>query len=256
MSSYYFHFPHIMKKHSLIAFSVALAICSTAYGEAPPAASVMTRARQQAMTPRDALLRLKEGNDRFVEGRPVHRNLLEQARLTAAGQYPYAAILCCLDSRTAPEQIFDLGIGDIFCARVAGNVVNNDIVGSLEFSCKVTGAKLIAVIGHNSCGAVRGAVDRVELGKLTGLLEKIEPAVIAAEKETGGVRSSSDKILVERATAENVVLQMEAILHKSRILRSMLENGQIALVGGLQDLETGRVTLVKLKDSDNAGPKR
>jgi len=200
------------------------------------------------MTPRDALLRLKEGNDRFVEGRPVHRNLLEQARLTATGQYPYAAILCCLDSRTAPEQIFDLGIGDIFCARVAGNVVNNDIVGSLEFSCKVTGAKLIAVIGHNSCGAVRGAVDKVELGKLTGLLEKIEPAVIAAEKETGGVRSSSDKILVERATAE--------ILHRSRILRSMLENGQIALVGGLQDLETGRVTLVKLKDSDNAGRKK
>ena len=256
MSSHYFHFPHIMKKHSLIALSVAFAICSTSYGEAPPAASVMTRARQQSMTPRDALLRLKEGNDRFVEGRPVHRNLLEQARLTATGQYPYAAILCCLDSRTAPEQIFDLGIGDIFCARVAGNVVNNDIVGSLEFSCKVTGAKLIAVIGHNSCGAVRGAVDKVELGKLTGLLEKIEPAVIAAEKETGGVRSSSDKILVERATAENVVLQMEAILHRSRILRSMLENGQIALVGGLQDLETGRVTLVKLKDSDNAGRKK
>ena len=146
-----------------------------------------------------------------------------------------------MDSRTAPEQIFDQGIGDIFCARVAGNVVNNDIVGSLEFACKVTGAKLIAVVGHNSCGAVKGAVDRVELGKLTGLLEKIEPAVATAETQTGGTRSSSDHALVERATVDNV------ILHKSRILREMLDKGEIALVGGIQDLKTGRVTLVKLK---------
>jgi len=244
-----------MKKFALPLASLVLAavICPASHGEAPPAAAVMTRARQDAMSPRDALLRLKEGNNRFVSGRPLHRDLLKEARLTSSGQHPYAAIVCCLDSRTAPEQIFDLGIGDIFCARVAGNVVNNDIVGSLEYACKVTGAKLIAVVGHNSCGAVRGAVDRVKLGNLTGLLAKIEPAVVAAERETGGVRSANDKILVERATAENVVLQMETILKKSKILRTMLENGQIALVGGLQDLQTGRVTLVKLKEGEKAG---
>lgn len=237
----------------IIALSLALGFCPASYGEAPPASAVMTRARQVAMTPKDALQRLKEGNDRFVAGRPVHRNLLREAEQTASGQHPYAAIVCCLDSRTAPEQIFDQGIGDIFCARVAGNVVNNDIVGSLEFACKVTGAKLIAVVGHNSCGAVKGAVDQVELGKLTGLLEKIEPAVMAAEKETGGPRSSQDKILVERATTENVVLQMRAILSRSKILRSMLDKGQIALVGGVQDLKTGRVTLVKLKEGGASG---
>ena len=233
---------------SALVLSLAVAFCPASYGEAPPAAAVMTKPRQEAMTPRDALLRLKEGNDRFVAGRPVHRNLLEEARLTASGQHPYAAIVSCLDSRTAPEQIFDQGIGDIFCARVAGNVVNNDIVGSLEYACNVVGAKLIAVVGHNSCGAVKGAVDRVELGKLTGLLEKIEPAVATAERETGGARSSDDKILVERATVENVILQMRTILHNSRILRSMLDKGEIALVGGLQDLKTGKVTLVKLKE--------
>lgn len=228
--------------------ALAIAFSSSSYGEAPPAAAVMTKARQEAMTPRDALLRLKEGNDRFVAGKPVRRDLLEEARITAAGQYPYAAVVCCLDSRTAPEQVFDQGIGDIFCARVAGNVVNNDIVGSLEFACNVVGAKVIAVVGHNSCGAVRGAVDRVELGKLTGLLERIEPAVVTAEKQTGGARSSTDAVLVERATVDNVILQMRTILKKSKILSTMLENGQIALVGGLQDLKTGRVTLVKLKE--------
>ena len=238
-----------MKKLSLpLLLILAVFVCPTSYGEAPPVTSVMTKERQQAMTPRDALLRLKEGNDRFVAGRPAHRNLLEEARLTASGQHPYAAVVSCLDSRTAPEQFFDQGIGDIFCARVAGNVVNNDIVGSLEFACRVTGAKLIAVVGHNSCGAVRGAIDRVELGKLTGLLEKIDPAVTIAEKETGGVRSSTDHILVERATVENVILQMKNILHRSKILRGMLDKGEIALVGGIQDLKTGRVTLVKLKE--------
>lgn len=237
----------------ILSLALSTAVCSPTHGEAPSAAAVMTRERQQAMTPMDALLRLKEGNDRFVAGRSAHRDLLEQAHMTAGGQHPYAAIVSCLDSRTAPEQVFDQGIGDIFCARVAGNVVNNDIVGSLEYACNVVGAKLIAVVGHNSCGAVKGAVDRVELGKLTGLLEKIEPAVATAERETGGKRSSDDKVLVERATTENVILQMRTILHKSRILRTMLEKGEIALVGGLQDVRTGRVTLVKFKDDDASG---
>jgi carbonic anhydrase len=136
---------------------------------------------------------------------------------------------------------------------VAGNVANNDIVGSLEYACKVAGAKLIAVVGHSSCGAVKGAVDQVELGELTGLLEKIEPAVQSAEIETGGVRSSHDKILVDRAAADNVVLQMRMILKKSKILSSMLDKGEIALVGGFQDLKTGRVTLIKLKEGGKSG---
>ena len=244
-----------MKNISLpiIALSLAVVFCPTSYGEAPPPAAVMTKERQEAMTPQDALLRLKEGNDRFVAGRPAHRDLLQEARLTAAGQHPYAAIVCCLDSRTAPEQIFDQGIGDIFCARVAGNVVNKDIVGSLEYACKVVGAKLIIVVGHNSCGAVKGAVEKVELGHLTGLLAKIEPAVLTSKKETGGTRSYSDHALVERATIDNVSLQMRAILHKSKILRAMLDKGEIALAGGLQDLRTGRVTLVKLKEDGATG---
>jgi carbonic anhydrase len=232
----------------ILGLILAATFCPASNGEAPHAAAVMTKEWQEAMTPVGALLRLKEGNDRFVAGRPAQRDLLEQAHLTAGGQHPYAAIVCCLDSRTAPEQVFDQGIGDIFCARVAGNVVNNDIVGSLEYACNVVGARLIAVVGHNSCGAVKGAVDRVELGKLTGLLEKIEPAVAAAERETGGTRSSTDKVLVERATVENVILQMKTILQKSRILRTMLDKGEIALVGGLQDVRTGRVTLVKFKE--------
>ncbi len=241
-----------MKIPSLPVTSLALAIIfsSSSYGEAPPATTGMTKASQEAMTPKDAWLRLKKGNDRFVAGTPMHRDLLQEARLTAAGQHPFAAIVCCLDSRTAPEQIFDQGIGDIFCARVAGNVVNNDIVGSLEYACNVVGAKVIVVVGHESCGAVKGAVDRVKLGHLTGLLEKIEPAVVEAKRETGGTRSSSDHALVQRATVDNVALQMRAILDKSKILRTMLDKGEIALVGGIQALKTGRVTVVKLKEGE------
>lgn len=215
------------------------------WGDAPP--SVMTKARQDALTPREALARLKDGNNRFVAGRPARVNLLEEARITAAGQYPCAAIVCCLDSRTAPELIFDQGIGDIFCARVAGNVVNNDILGSLEYACHVAGAKLIVVVGHGSCGAVKGAVDKVRLGKLTGLLGQIEPAVAAAERETPGARSSANHALVERATLDNVILQMRAIPRKSKILKFLLESGQIALVGGIHDLRTGRVTFINVR---------
>ncbi|MEI6491406.1 MAG: carbonic anhydrase family protein [Verrucomicrobiota bacterium] len=243
-----------MEKLSLpLLLTLAAFICPTSYAEAPPAAAVMTKERQQAMTPQDALLRLKEGNDRFVAGRLAHRDLLQEARLTAVGQHPFAAIVCCLDSRTAPEQVFDQGIGDIFCARVAGNVANNDIVGSLEYACKVVGARLIVVVGHESCGAVKGAVDRVKLGKLTGLLDKIEPAVIAAKRETGGSRSSSDHALVQRATVDNVALQMKNILHRSKILRGMFDKGEIALVGGIQDLKTGRVTFVNLNEGAAPG---
>jgi len=238
---------------SVACFALAIIFSPSSYGEAPPASAGMTKARQDAMTPSDAWRRLKEGNDRFVAGRPVHRDLLEQARLAAAGQHPFAAIVSCLDSRAAPEQVFDQGIGDIFCARVAGNVVNNDIVGSLEYACNVAGAKLVVVVGHESCGAVKGAVDRVKLGKLTGLLEKIEPAVVAAKRETGGTRSSSDHALVRRAAVDNVTLQMSAILHKSKILRTMLAKGEIALVGGFQDLKTGRVTWVKLEEGGASG---
>jgi carbonic anhydrase len=210
-------------------------------GASPP---VMTRAQQEALTPRDALSRLKEGNDRFVAGHPARKNLIEEARMTAAGQYPFAAIVCCLDSRAAPELIFDQGIGDVFCARVAGNVLNNDILGSLEYACKVAGAKLIVVVGHRSCGAVKGAVDRVRLGKLTGLLAQIEPAVTAAMREVGGGRSSHNSALVDRAALDNVILQMRAIPRKSKILKSLLDSGQIAIIGAFHDLRTGRVTFL------------
>ncbi len=199
-----------------------------------------TQAVQAAMTPAQALAELRAGNARFVAGQPLVRHLPQEVTATAAGQYPFAVVLSCLDSRQPVEMVFDQGIGDLFSARVAGNVLNDDILGSLEFACKASGAKLIAVIGHSNCGAIKGAVDNVELGNLTGLLGKIKPAV-ATVPDAVQPRTSKNYAFVDQVSAANVRLVEQEIRERSAILREMLDQGQIALVGGMYDLKTGQV---------------
>jgi len=199
-----------------------------------------TKALQAATTPEQALARLRAGNARFVSGHMLARNLPAEVKATASGQYPTAVVLSCLDSRQPIELVLDQGIGDIFSARVAGNVLDDDILGSLEFACKVTGAKLIAVIGHTSCGAIRGAVDGVELSHLSGLLAKIRPA-IAMVPAAIQPQNSADAEFVGQVAEANVRLVMRQIRERSPILQDLLDHGQIALVGGMYDLSTGEV---------------
>jgi carbonic anhydrase len=204
------------------------------------ATTVQNKASQAAMTPQSALAELKAGNARFVAGQSLHRNYPWQVQATASGQYPFAVVLSCLDSRQPIEIVLDQGIGDIFSARVAGNVLDEDILGSMEFACKVSGAKLIAVIGHSNCGAIKGAVDDVQLGNLTGLLTKIKPAIDAVPTEVQP-RTSKNAAFVDQVSEANVRLVMQQIRERSPILREMLDKGEIGIVGGMYDLSTGKV---------------
>lgn len=199
------------------------------------------RESQAQMTPQKALDYLREGNQRFISNLKAHRDLLEQANATVDGQWPFATILSCIDSRTSAELIFDQGLGDIFSVRIAGNVVNTDILGSMEFACKVAGSKLIVVLGHTSCGAVKGACDHVEMGNLTELLSKIQPSVYQ-ENETTTERSSKNSTFVENVAQINVKRNVNSILERSPILKQMIDNGEIGIVGGMHNLETGEVT--------------
>lgn len=201
---------------------------------------VQTKDSQAAMTPQQALEELREGNARFVAGTPLTRNFPAEVKATASGQYPFAVVLSCLDSRQPIEIVFDQSIGDIFSARVAGNVLNDDILGSMEFACKVSGAKLIAVVGHSNCGAIKGAIDDVQLGNLTGLLTKIKPAIDAVPGD-GQPRTSKNSEFVNAVAEANVRLVMKEISERSPILREMLDKGEIGLVGGMYDLSTGKV---------------
>jgi carbonic anhydrase len=216
------------------------ACCSMATCSMPAQASPPTKESQVAMTPAQALAELKAGNARFVAGHPQRRDLPADVKATASGQYPFAVVLSCLDSRQPIEIVLDQGIGDIFSARVAGNVLNDDILGSMEFGCKVSGAKLIAVIGHSNCGAIKGAVDDVQLGNLTGLLGKIKPAMDAVPADVQP-RTSKNYKFVDEVSEANVRLVMQQIRERSPILREMLDSGQIGLVGGMYDLSTGEV---------------
>ena len=195
---------------------------------------------QDKISPARALEILQEGNKRFVSNLKVNRNLLEQVNDTRDGQWPFAVILSCIDSRTSAELIFDQGLGDIFSVRIAGNVVNEDILGSMEFACKVAGSKLIVVLGHTKCGAIKGACDHVEMGNLTTLLSKIEPAV-RDEKQTTSERSSKNEEFVENVSEINVRRNVEQVLSKSPILEEMVRNGEIALVGAMYDVTSGDV---------------
>lgn len=225
-------------------YLIAALIAFTGIGctTSSPNAGTMTQSAQKATTPGEALQKLKEGNARFVSGKTVKRNHLAQVKETSKGQYPYASVVSCLDSRTSTELIFDQGIGDVFNARVAGNIVNPDILGSLEFASKAAGSKLIAVVGHTGCGAVKGACDHVELGNLTGLLNKIEPAVAATPSVGGPDRSSKNGKFVDAAAKQNVRKAMANIRRMSPVLRQMEMEGQIQIVGGMHDVSTGTVT--------------
>ena len=192
------------------------------------------------MTPQRALTELREGNARFVSAQPRVRHPAADIRATASGQYPYAVVLSCLDSRQPIELVLDQGIGDIFSARVAGNVLDDDILGSMEFACKVAGAKLIAVIGHSHCGAVKGAVDKVELGNLTTLLARIKPAIDQISDD-GQPRTSKNDDFVAKVAEANVRLVLQQIRERSPVLRELLDRGQIGLVGGMYDLSTGEI---------------
>ena len=199
-------------------------------------------AKQDAMTPEMAVEKLKAGNRRFVEGTMHNRNLSAQAQRTAsAGQYPFAVILSCLDSRSAPEIIFDQGVGDLFVARVAGNVISDDMLGSFEFATKVSGSKLVVVMGHSACGAVMGACDGVELGHLTGLLAKITPAVDATPVAADAERSSANAEFVEAVTEANAKMQVADILRRSPILKALVDQGEVQVVPAMHNLSTGEV---------------
>lgn len=185
--------------------------------------------------------RLKDGNERFVAKKMTGHNYMEQVAATAGGQKPFAAVVGCIDSRVPSEIIFDQGIGDIFNARVAGNFVNDDILGSLEFACKVAGSKLIVVLGHTSCGAVKGACDNVELGLLTGMLSNIKPAINAVSGDHSD-RSSANAAYVQEVADNNVNLTVKAITERSAVLKEMADNGEITIVGAMYDVASGKVS--------------
>ncbi|WP_426432439.1 carbonic anhydrase family protein [Winogradskyella sp. HB-48] len=201
-----------------------------------------TRETQATMTPEKALQYLKEGNIRFQKNLKANRNLLEQVNDTADGQFPFATILSCIDSRVSAELVFDQGLGDIFSIRIAGNFVNQDILGSMEFACKLAGTKLIVVLGHTSCGAIKGACDHARMGNLTALINKIEPAVYAVEEpEDKSVRNSSNLEFVDAVAKKNVEMTLDNVRSQSVILSEMEKNGEIKIVGGMYDLSTGEV---------------
>lgn len=201
----------------------------------------LTRELRDALTPTAAIEVLRKGNERFVNNLKTNRNLLQQVNETSEGQHPLAIVLSCIDSRTSAELVFDQGLGDIFSCRIAGNVLNDDILGSMEFACKVAGAKAIVVLGHTKCGAVKGACDGVQLGNLTTLLDKIQLA-IDLETETYADRSSNNSVFVERVAELNVMLVKRQIMERSPLLSEMIAQSEVALVGGMYDVDSGAVT--------------
>ncbi|MDO6595722.1 carbonic anhydrase family protein [Oceanihabitans sp. 2_MG-2023] len=201
-----------------------------------------TKETQSTMTPDKSLQYLKEGNQRFQDNLKANRNLLEQVNDTSEGQFPFATILSCIDSRVSAELVFDQGLGDVFSVRIAGNFVNEDILGSMEFACKLAGTKLIVVLGHTSCGAVKGACDHAKMGNLTKLIEKIDPAVKAVtEPKDESLRNSKNLAFVDEVSKKNVELTIDRIHAESPILTEMEKNGEIKIVGAMYDINTGAV---------------
>lgn len=200
----------------------------------------LTKEAQQLLTPTDAINLLKDGNKRFVNNLKINRNLLQQVNQTSDGQYPFAVILSCIDSRTSAELIFDQGLGDIFSIRIAGNILNDDILGSLEFACKLAGSKLIAVLGHTKCGAIQGACKDIKLGNLSGLLEKIEPAIHLA-KERNPRQEKLDPEFINTVTQVNVDLVITSILQKSPIISEMVKQNEVGIIGGIYNADNGQV---------------
>ena len=207
----------------------------------PLVEKVLSAEEQKQLTPDEVIASLKEGNKRFTSGTLTMRDHSKQIRDAVTGQFPKAVVLSCVDSRVPIEDVFDKGIGDMFVARVAGNIVNDDILGSMEFSCKVSGAKLVLVMGHEYCGAIKGAIDKVELGNLTALLKKITPAVERCS-HYHGVQTSKNPEYVDLVVHENITVSVENIRKQSTILREMEIAGEIKIIGAYYDMDNGEVT--------------
>ena len=203
-----------------------------------------TKETQAAITPEKAVQLLKEGNHRFLHNLKTNRSLQQQVNETRDGQFPFAAVLSCIDSRTSAELVFDQGLGDIFSVRIAGNVINEDILGSMEFACHVAGSKLIVVLGHTKCGAIKGACDNVQLGNLSTLLNKVQPSVYY-EKTVTENRDSTNSEFVEKVSRIQVKRSVETIIEHSMILREMIKNEEVGLIGGVYDVETGDVKFLE-----------
>jgi len=205
--------------------------------------NAQTKETQLALSHNEIVTLLKDGNARFVANKKLNRNLSMQVAQTSGGQFPFATVLSCIDSRIPVETIFDQGIGDLFSVRIAGNFVNDDILGSMEFACKLAGSKVLLVMGHTACGAVKGACDNAELGKLTGMLDKIKPAVRAVENPIeASERTSANLDFVNEVARKNVALTLEAIRNGSEVLATMEANGEIQLIGAMYDVTTGVVS--------------
>ena len=204
-----------------------------------------TKETQATTTPQMALQFLREGNYRFQNNLKAHRDLLEQVNKTRDGQFPVAAILSCIDSRTSAELIFDQGLGDIFSIRLAGNVVSDAVLGSMEFACKVAGSKLLVVLGHTRCGAIKGACDGVQLGNLTTLLNMIQPSVYLARAGEDGRDACADAAFIDQVTHIHVRRSVESVVERSTVLSEMIEGGQVGLVGAVYDVETGAVEFLE-----------
>jgi len=229
------------------AFSLSTLALALLFVAAPATAqerdltAALTAETQASLTPMEVIQLLKDGNERFVNDAAVERNFMEQVQQTAEGQYPMAAILGCIDSRVPHEIVFDKGVGDIFSARVAGNFVNTDILGSLEFAAAAAGSKVIVVLGHTECGAVKGACDNVQLGNLTSTLSNIAPAIYAVD-DVEGPRTSANKDYVQAVAHENVDLTVQNIVSRSPVLRGLVESGDLIVIGAMHDVATGEVT--------------
>ena len=231
----------ITRRHFVSTLPLLAATLSTGARAAATECAVFTRERQKATSPDDALRMLKEGNERFVTGKTVNCDLMAQVRETASGQAPFAAVVGCIDSRVPPEIVFDQQIGDMFCARVAGNFVNLDIIGSLEFATKLAGTPLIVVLGHSECGAIKGAVDGAKLGNLTAMLQHFNPA-IAASKSVSGDHNSKNKTYVQAVADANAKIAAKDLTAKSKVIRELVEKKQLRIVSAMNEISTGRVT--------------
>lgn len=236
---------HLMDRRGFVRASVGawvLASTKPVSAQVETRRSALTKDERDRMTPAQVIADMKKGNERFRAGRMVPRDYLAQQRSSAAGQFPSAVVLGCVDSRAPAELLFDVGIGDTFNARIAGNVVNDDLLGSMEFACAVAGAKAVVVFGHTACGAVKGAIDDVEMGNLTGLLARIKPAITATTFT--GEKSSKNPAYVDAVARTNVVVTLDNVRRRSPILAELEKKGSIQIVGGMYDLATGAVEFI------------
>mgnify|MGYP003836149153 CR=1 FL=1 len=237
-----------IRRRGLLKGAVGAGVCGVAAGvglgsfSSVGYAAAMTKEQRDAMTPDEIVAMIKQGNERFRSGNMQQHDYLAQKRASAMGQYPAAAILSCIDSRTPAELLLDMGLGEAFNARVAGNICNDDVLGSLEFACAVAGAKVILVMGHTACGAIKGAIDNGQLGNLTGLLDTIKPAIEATRYE--GERSSSNPEFVDMVAVNNVRLALDEIRDESSVLADLASSGDIKLVGAMYHLNGGQLEIL------------